>query len=396
VRRSVVAPLALLLPLAACRFDFEPVGHGALPEDATPVDTPPPLPVLPCATPPQFPVPAPAGTGSPVTLSALGAAATATGYHVLAVDSAGDVHGFSFAFDGAALAPRTTNAAVFSGASGAVAAIDTPDGVLAAIEYGRPDPTGTTLVPLDAQLAAHGAPQMLAARYSLDGAIAHGPDGTLAFLGAQASGGAEARLVSSAGTGLGAAHQVIDPSEGISGATLTPAGSGYLVTWTSTPPSPNQVRAEVLDAQLLVTVPPTTINPGAMFNGDNPRAGYAATVDRFLFAWSIKTSSGDELWVSLRDNLLTELHAIRLSTHGVLPRVVGGKADFLVAWKDTNTSSGLAAARVRFDGSIVPLVVSGKGGSALGWDLTTRAGQPVLVWIEGATAPGMWLDPLCN
>jgi len=403
VRRSVVAPLALLLPLAACRFDFDPVGHGALPADAAPVDTPAsPLPVLPCGAPPQFPIPAPAGMGSgsgaTVTLSALGAAATATGYHVLAVDSVGDVHGFSFAFDGADLAPRTTNAAVFSGASGAVTAIDTPDGVLAAIEYGRPNPTGTTLVPLDAQLAAHGAPQMLATRYSLDGAIAHGPDGTLAFLGALDSGGAEAHLVSSVGSALGVAHQVVDPSEDIAGATLTPAGTGYLVTWTSTPPSPNQVRAEVLDAQLLVTVPPTTINPGAMFNGDNPRAGYAPTVDRFLFAWSIKTSNGDELWVSLRDHQLTEQRAVRLSTHGILPRIAAGKDDFLVAWKDTNPDSetGIAAARVRFDGSIVPLVVSGHGGRALGWDLTTRAGQPVLVWIESALVPGVWLDPLCN
>lgn len=399
VRRSVVAPLALLLPLTACRFDFDPVGHGAMPGDAMP-DASPPLPVLPCGTPPRFPVPVPAGTGSgsglTVTLSALGAAATTTGYHVLAVDSAGDVHGFSFAFDGPELAPRTTNAPVFTGATGAVTAIDTPDGMLAGIEYGRPDPTGTALVPLDAQLAPHGAPQMLGMRYSLDGAIAHGPDGTLAFLGAQSSGGAEARRVSSTGTGLGVAHQVVDPAEDISGATITAAGAGYLVTWTSTPPTPNQVRAEVLDAQLSVVVPPTTINPGAMFNGDNPRAGYAASADRFLFAWSIKTSTGDELWVSLRDTQLTELRAVRLSTHGVLPRVAGGKDDFLVAWKDTNMPTGIAAARVRFDGSIVPIVVSGDGGSALGWDVTTRAGQPALVWIEGATAPGVWLDPLCN
>src|ERR1700756_2044547 len=71
VRRSVVAPLALLLPLAACRFDFDPIVQGAKPGDAMP-DAPPP-PVLPCGAPSQFPIPAPAGagSGSAVTLSAL-------------------------------------------------------------------------------------------------------------------------------------------------------------------------------------------------------------------------------------------------------------------------------------------------------------------------------------
>jgi hypothetical protein len=78
------------------------------------------------------------------------------------------------------------------------------------------------------------------------------------------------------------------------------------------------------------------------------------------------------------------------------PRVVAGKDYFLVAWKDTNTNSNISAARVRFDGSIVPLVVSGNGGKALSWDLATRAGQPALIWIENTATPGLWLDPLCN
>lgn len=112
-------------------------------------------------------------------------------------------------------------------------------------------------------------------------------------------------------------------------------------------PTINLVRAEIIDPQMSVIVPPTTINPGAMFDGQNPRAGYAASADRYLFAWSFKTSTADELWVSLPDNQLTELHAVRLSTHGVLPRVAAGQDDFLVAWKDTHMPSGIAAARVR-------------------------------------------------
>lgn len=359
---------------------------------------PPPPPLLACGVPPQFPISAPVGAGSGsggVALNALAATATSTGYYLLARDSAGDVHGFSFAFDGTQLAPRTANAPVFSGASGGVAALDTPDGVLAAIEYGRPDPTGTALVPLDAQLASHGASQNSTAWFSLDAAIAHAPDGTLAFLGVQSGGGAQAKRVSSTGASLGVAHQVVDPSEGATIATIAAAGAGYLVTWTARP-TPNLVRAEILDPQLSVVVPPTTINPNPMFSGENPRAAYAASADRYLFAWSFKTSTADELWISLRDHQLTELRAVRLSTHGILPRIAAGKDSFLVAWKDTNMPSGIAAARVRFDATFDLLVVSGHGGSALGWDLTTRAGQPALVWIENGFPPGVWVDPLCN
>jgi hypothetical protein len=407
VRRSVVAPLALLLPLAACRFGFDPV--GAKPADAGP-DTPPAVPppaVLPCGAPAQFSAAgvtgAGAGSGSGSgssalpALTAVAATATTDGYAVLAVDSAGAVHGFSYAFDGSLLGQRAADAPVFSGATGTVGAIAAGNGILAAIAYGRPDSVGTDLVPLDTQLASLGTPQRYGAWYTLDSAIAAGSGGALVFLGGQSNDDVMAKRVSPTGIDLGPSRKVIDGTEGISVATIMPAGARFLVTWEATTPSPNQVRAEVIDDVASVVVPATTINTGAMFDGDSPHAGYAAAADRYLFAWSFKNAtSGDELWVSLRDGQLAELSAIRLSTHGVLPRVAAGKDDFLLAWKDTNTTSEIAAARVRFDGSVVPLVVSGNGNKALGWDLATRAGQPALIWIESSATPGLWLDPLCN
>jgi hypothetical protein len=399
VRRSVVAPLALLLPLTACRFDFDPV--PAMPGDAAP-DTLPPLPVLPCGAPAQFSAAGVTGSGSGSgsgampSLTAVAATATADGYGVLAVDGTGDVHGFSYAFDGALLGPRAAGAPVFSGATGTASAIDTGAGILAAIAYGRPDSTGTDLIPLDAQLAPHGALQRYSAWYTLDSAIAGTSSGALVFIGGQPNDDVVAKRVSPTGTDLGPSRKVIDGAEGISVATIIPAGARFLVTWDATTPSPNQVRAEVIDDLLSVVVPPTTINTGAMFDGASPHAGYAAAADRYLIAWSFKTSNSDELWVSLRDGQLAEQHAIRLSTHGVLPRVAAGKDDFLVAWKDTNTTSEIAAARVRFDGSVVPLVVTGNGRKALGWDVTARAGQPALIWIESTATPSVWFDPLCK
>lgn len=348
--------------------------------------------------PPVFTIPVPAGAGSgsgtPVTLAAIAATASADSYYVLAVDSTGAVQGFAFAFDGPQLAPRV-NAPVFTGATGVLAAIDTPDGILAAIEYGQPTPTGTALVPLDAQLAPRGAPQMNDAWFSLDDTLAHTDDGTLAFLGTQ-SDHIMAKQLSSSGTDHGGAQQIIESSEGATVPTIAAAGANFVVTWVSTPPDPNLVRAEVIDPQMSVKVKPVTINPGATFDGQNPRGAYAASAALYLFAWSFKTSNSDELWVSLRDGQLNELRPIQLSPHGVQPRVVAGKDDFLVAWNDSNTASGIAAARVRFDGSVVPLVVSGSGGKALGWDLATRAGQPALIWIENTATPGLRLDPLCN
>jgi hypothetical protein len=395
VRLSALAPLALSLPLAACRFDFDPV--RAQPMDAAPEA---PLSLLPCGAPPQFSTALPAaGSGAAaVTVSSLATAAFDTGYYLFATDSAGDVHGFSMSFDAGQLAPGIINVPVLSGATGPVAAVATPDGPLAAIEYGRPDPAGTRLIPLDAQLASRGATQMDAAWYSIDSAIAGTPDGALAFLGVQDSGAVAAKRVSSGGADLGASHLVIDASEKASLATVTAARSGYLVTWATNSPQINQVRAEIIDPQMSVSTPPTTINPNAMFDGADPRAAYAASADRFLFAWWIKTSTSDELWVSLRDGQLVEQHAIRLTTTGTQPRVVAGNDDFLVAWKDTsgNTTSGIAAARVRFDGTTSSLVVSGNGGKALAWDLATRAGQPALIWIESATMLNAWFDPLCN
>jgi hypothetical protein len=409
VRRSVVAPLALLLPVAACRFDFDPVratpGADAAPPDMQPQQPPPPPPVLPCGAPSQFPAAGVTGAGSGSgsgssalpSLTGVAATATADGYAVLAVDGNGDVHGFSYGFDGKLLTTRTAGAPVFSNATGTATVIDTGNGLLAVIGYGRIDSTGTDLVELDAQLVPQGTAQRYSAWYTLDSAIAANSDGTLVVIGGTSTDDVAGMRVSSTGVNPGPSRKLIDSTEGISIATIVPAGKRFLVTWDATTPSPNQVRAEVVDDALSVVVQPTTINAGAIFDGDNPRAAYAAAADRYLFAWSFKDgSSKDELWVSLRDGQLNELKAIQLPTYGVQPRVVAGKDDFLVAWKDTSTPSGLFAARVRFDGSIVTVPVSGNGGKALGWDLTTRAGQPALVWIEDAATPGLWLDPLCN
>jgi hypothetical protein len=386
----------LLLPLAACRVGFDERPHDAMPPDAA-------LPVLPCGSPTQFAITLPPGGGSgsgtaapPNPLPAIAATATDAGYYVLAVDLAGNVHGLSYMFTSGSVAPAVTDAQVFSTATGTVAATATGGGVLASIVYGIPDATGTALVPLDAALEPHGDVQRYAAWFGSDRTIARGADGTLAFLGETAD--IAAKLVSADGTSLSSEHKVIDRGENPHDSTIIASDTGFLVTWSSAAAMPHEVHAAIFDGQLAApVVANTTINPLPMFDGQGPRASYAPGPDRYLFTWWLKSSSADEVWVSLRDGSLNEIRAVRLARRGQFPKVVAGAKDFLVVWHDLDAASGLGAARVNFDdASIQPLIVSGNGGGSLAWDLVSRAGQHALIWFEDGASPVVWLDPLCN
>lgn len=374
--------LALALSLVAgCR-----VGFDRVPSDAAGDAGPPP--VLPCAAPPHF------ALGG--TAAAVAATATATGYYAFVVDGVGDVHGSSYRFDGGELVAGRTDV-VYSGATikgAAAAAIPVGDQVLLATLYGQPDPAGLVLVPRGADLADAGGPRTHAGWFGLDGTIARAPDGALALLGVQSNLDVEVELVAQSGAEAGAEHVMVDRGEAVNSAAITAADGGFLLTWSASAPSPNQIRAVRLDPALAATALPTTINTGAMFDGNDPRAAYAPAASRYLFAWWQKPSN-DEVWVSLRDDQLTEITAVRLSAHGKSPRVIAGDGDFLVVWQDDSYTSGLAAARVGFDGRPSLLTVPADG-KALGWDLVTRAGQPALIWLQDGPPVTLRLDPLCN
>jgi hypothetical protein len=391
VTQAVLRALALALPLAAaCRFGFE---HT--PTDAA-SDGPPDahLPVLSCGAPPQFSL---GGTACACGSPGLAAAATDTEYYAFVIDSVGVVHGFSYGFDGGQLAPRKTDVEMFTGATvkgGAAAATQVGDQVMLSTLYGQPDALGIALVGCDSDLGALADAQMHAGWLGLDGTIARAHDGTLAFLGAQSNFEVDGKLVTPTGGDVGVPHTLIDRNEKTVSQAITAAENGFLVTWSAGLPDPNEVRAALLDSSLAVTVPSTTINPLTSFDGNEPRAAYAPSVGRYLFAWWFK-SPADEVWVSLRDQRLTEITAVRLSTHGKTPRVIAGDSDFLVVWTDDGVPSGLAAARVNFNGGYSSLMVPGSS-MALGWDLVTRAGQPALVWLENSVPPTLRLNPLCN
>ena len=389
--RLAVWPIALTLPLAACRAGFDPLP-----------DAPAALPVLLCGSPPQFSITLPpggagSGTGAPPNpVPALAATGNDAGFYVLAVDLAGDVHGLSYAFTSGSVAPAVTDVHVFSGATGTVAASPTTGGVLASILYGIPDATGTALVPLDGSLAPRANVQRYAAWFGSDRTIARAVDGTLAFLGETTD--IAAKLVSPDGLSLSSEHTVIDRSEQPRDPTITASDAGFLVTWSAAATSPDEIHAAIFDKQLATPVVTSrTINPMPMFDGQTPRAAYAPGPNRYLFAWWLKSGSTDEVWISLRDGSLGEIRSLQLARRAKFPKVIAGEKDFLVVWQDLDAKSGLGAARIKFDdASLQPLAVSGNGGGALAWDLVSRAGQHVLIWFEDGASPVVWLDPLCD
>jgi hypothetical protein len=371
---KTIALLALPVVAACGRMGFDPSGNAA--PDA-------PLDHLTCGAPAQFSVGA--------TTSNFGATATPRGYDVFTVDSPGDVLGFTYEFEMGTLVQKANDVALASNATGPVVSIALGDQLLLAVPYG-PNPAGTQLLPLDAQLAKPPQPIMNDGWFGSVSTLAPTSSGMVAFLGQLGNMEVEAKLVSPEGVDLEAtAHPVIDKAEAPSVLTILPTRTGFLVLWAASTPSPNEVRAELLDEQLAVTAPPITISADI----ELPRVGYSAASDTFTFAWVQKTSMGDQIWVSVRDGALRETQHLMIGA-GFAPKVIAGDSDFLVVWEN---GSQLDGARVTADGKATLHSVVGSGGSSkfAGWSLVVRNGQSAVAWVEsGGTGPNLRLDPLCN
>ncbi len=344
-----------------------------------------PLDHLTCGAPAQFSVGA--------TTSHIGATTTPRGYQVFTVDDTGNLAGFTYEFQAGTLIQQAGDVPVMMNATGPVGSIALGDQTMLAVPYGRPNATGTALIPLDAQLAMRAQAGKEDGWFGSVSALAPAPGGSLAFLGQLANGEVDAKLVSPLGVDQGAAHPVISAAEGVTLPTLLPTATGYLVAWEADTPSPNEVHAEVLDPQFAVKAPPTTMSFDMQNDSEIPRVAYAAASDTYAFAWMEKTSIGDQVWISLRDGNLSETQHHMLGS-GSAPAIVAGDNDFLIVWED---GSQLDGARVTVDGKATLVSIMGSGGKLAAWDLAAHNGQPALVWVEkNGTGPNLRLDPLCN
>ena len=104
----------------------------------------------------------------------------------------------------------------------------------------------------------------------------------------------------------------------------------------------------------------------------------------------------DQIRISLRDHNLNEIGVAQNIGNGNLPLVVAGKDDYIVAWRIDDVRIG--AARVKADGSVLPVAIEGTAQTAIGMELVVRDGQPALVWVEAAMTGGATVrfDPLCS
>lgn len=388
--RDVKTIAMLVLPIvAACgRMGFDP----------PPADPDPDAPLLDhlaCGAPARFSV------GD--TTTRLGAITTPLGYDVVTVDDAGEVHGFTYEFETGQLVSRLSDVPLTSNALGPIGSLTLGDQLLLVVPYGVPaqtgpqlTPVGTRLIPLDVQLTKRAQVVEHEGWFGAFNSLAPTSSGKLAFLGQLANGEVDAKFVSPLGADLGAAHPVIDASERIGLQTILPTPAGFLVAWEADTPTPNEVRAEILDEQFAVQTPSTTISFETQFDSDIPRVAYSADSDTYVFAWMEKTSMGDQVWISVRDGSLRETQHLMLAS-GYAPAIVAGDNDFLIVWQD---GSQLAAARITADGKVTPLRILGSASTNskfTAWDLVVHNGQPAVAWVEtGGTGANLRLDPLCN
>ena len=374
---KTIALLTLPVVAACGRMGFEPSGNGA--PDA-------PLDHLTCGAPAQFSVGA--------TTSHVSAATTPRGYNVFTVDATGNVAGFTYEFQTGTLFQQAGDVPLMSNATGPIGSLALGDQSMLAVPYGRPSASGTALIPLDAQLATPPQATMENGWFGSFSTLAPASSGNLAFLGQLVSGGAvDAKLVSPLGVDQGAVHPVISAAEGVTMPTILPTPTGFLVTWEADSPSPNEVRAEVLDPQLAIKTPPTTMSFDMQFDSEIPRVAYSAASDSYVFTWIQKSATGDHVWISLRDGSLGETQHVMLGS-GYAPAVVAGDTDFLVVWENSQQLDG---ARVTADGKVTLVSIIGSGGKFAAWDLVVHNGQPAVVWVEtNGTEPNLRLDPLCN
>lgn len=386
---KTIATLVLPIVAACGRLGFAPPPAGDPDPDAMLLDH------LACGAPARFSV------GAATTR--LGAITTPRGYSVITVDGTGEVRGFTYEFETGKLVSRLSDVPLTSNALGPIGSLTLGDQLLLAVPYGVPaqanpqlTPVGTRLIPLDAQLAKRAPAIDHEGWFGAFNSLAPTSSGKLAFLGQLASGEVDAKFVSPLGVDMGAAHPVIDQAEHIGLQTILSTAAGFLVAWEADTPSPNEVRAEILDDQLAVKTPSTTMSFEAQFDSDIPRVAYQAASDTYVFAWMQKSSMGDQVWISVRDGSLRETQHLMLGS-GYAPAIVAGENDFLVVWEG---GSSLGAARITPDGKVTPLRILGSASISskfAAWDLVVHNGQPAVVWVEtGGTGDNLRLDPLCN
>jgi hypothetical protein len=193
-------------------------------------------------------------------------------------------------------------------------------------------------------------------------------------------------------------REVVDPAEEASSVRLAPARDGYVLSWASTAATGTRTRVALLDRNLEVAAGPASVPAELSQSVVRGSVVWLPAANRYLAAWFVKVSDGDDVWYQILDDGLAPITpAARLAQGGVKPQVGTDGEHFFVAWRSTSTDPDtLAAAVIDARGNVTPHEVTGAGGTPRGYSFVERNGQAVLVWSEtGGDGPDLWLAPIC-
>lgn len=324
-------------------------------------------------------------------VTSLVAVATPTGFAIVTSRAGGAVTGSTFDFDDSVLFQSTESLPLATSATGLIGAASNGSTVMVSALDGSP-PTGTSLYPFGAELAATADGVSLAGKLAITNPIASG----FAFASVvPATLEVDAQSVSSLGVDTGPPVQIIDGSEQAEEASIVAAGTGFAVGYTNPVVSPMAARIEVLDASLAVIAGPVTANLTTE-DAVHVRVAWNEQSATYLIAWSAKDpTTSDDVWAAIFSSSLAPVTpTILVSHYAVNQEITADGTGFWVVWEDESaTPSSLDSAHVDLDGTLTPRAIANSGGAPGLWCMLNRLDQPVLVWTEiGGTGPDLYID----
>lgn len=386
-----------VLCLAACGrwgFSDQPAPDATSVDSAidAPPDAPPTL--LGCGQPTRFQVGA-------STIQAMAATGVGNGFALFTIDTTGHLSSWRYEFSGSTLAAVAENVALDSNANGVLGAASAGGAVVLAEATGRPTADGTTVYSLSATGSTVGQPTVHAGDLAIGAPVASNGAGTGLALATIPTGSTEidARLVANDGSDAGAPVPIIDASVSADTVQLVPAGTGYAAVWGQASGSTHAIVFELLDLNLEVVAGPTIVDD-LQYGAYRGHVVWASQSNEYLVSWHEKDVTGnDDVWFTiLGPDGSTRVAPTMVATYSddVVDATDG--SGFWLTWSNyTTTPAHLDGAHIDAAGTVTARAVPMSGGSAGGWTMLARDGQPVLVWTEvGGSGPDLYFDPMCQ
>jgi hypothetical protein len=350
----------------ACgRLGFDPVAPDVF-DAPRPVDAAPAL--LPCSVPTSS-AGAVSGTADQLVVIAQGNELVA-----LTTDNSQVLRSWTFAIsDTGGVVPGAMGASVATDATGTLAIAPFGTSTLAA--WSTPSTAWSQLDP-----AGQGIGMLMTlAQAPASGAVAaSGVDGTLALLTIGSNGEVDGVRLDTSGALNGAPVAVVAAAVGAQSVRISPAATGYAITYTDPRPAVATREVMLLDGSLATVAGPVAASTDP-YDAEDGQVAWAPASNTYLAAWGDKTTTADEVSFRVFDAQLTPL----ASTATVLESGVdtgGLQSDGQGFWTVTEASDELRVDRITATGAVtaqpaVPVMARGAA-------VAMRAGQPVVAWLS--------------